>query len=169
LQPRRSDGTHGMRRRRRCGRRCRGVYIGACPPVSRHHLRIGGQPGSMGPGMDRHERDRRLPSDAPARTLAPHIIPAGRSSTRSAPHVGTTELRVESPTLSILAAWLHPKIPHPNLHPFALVTLQIHEIYSTLGKGIEYTPSTALRDEEARVRRSNRRSADEIASRHRRG
>jgi len=41
--------------------------------------------------VDRHERDRRLPSpsDAPARTLpTSSSSPAGRSSTRSAPHAG---------------------------------------------------------------------------------
>ena len=82
---------------------------------------------------------------------------------KSNPNLGRDEVR-QKQTDSILATRLHPKIPHPNLHPYALITIQIHEIYSTLGKGIEYTPSAALRDGEARVRRSNRHSADEIAS-----
>lgn len=39
-----------------------------------HHLRADGRPGGAGLGIDWHERDHRLPSDAPVRTLAPHII-----------------------------------------------------------------------------------------------
>ena len=65
----------------------------------------------------------------------------------------------ESDSPTPLIPRLHPKIPHPNLHPSVLITIQIHKIYSRL---IEYTPSATLRDREARVCQSNRRSADEI-------
>ena len=67
----------------------------------------------------------------------------------------------ESDSPTPLIPRLHPKIPHPNLHPSVLITIQIHKIYSRL---IEYTPSATLCEEEVEVRRSNHRSADEIAS-----
>ena len=78
-------------------------------------------------------------------------------------------LVLPSATPLIPAARLHLKIPHSNLQPAHLITVRIHKTYSTLRNGIENRPSPALGNGEARLRRSNRRSANGIALGARRG